>query len=123
MNHHGHPHTPHHVQSRDARGSLKVALIITATFFVAELAGALYTNFGFWDQKVTREQHEAGHFNRLVENKLTELGGIKSLYSDSFYEEETFWRIYSGPDYAKLKARYDPKGRLSDIYRKCVLRQ
>jgi FAD/FMN-containing dehydrogenase len=84
---------------------------------------ALYVNFGFWDQKVTREAHEPGHFNRLVEGKLTELGGIKSLYSDSFYEEETFWRIYSGDAYRKLKARYDPKGRLSDIYRKCVLRQ
>ena len=83
----------------------------------------LYVNFGFWDQKVTRERHEPGHFNRLVENKLTELGGIKSLYSDSFYDEECFWRIYNGADYRRLKDRYDPKGRLSDLYRKCVQRE
>ncbi|CAN5212930.1 FAD-binding oxidoreductase [soil metagenome] len=84
---------------------------------------ALYVNFGFWDQKVTREQHAEGHFNLLVEAKLTELGGIKSLYSDSFYDEEAFWRIYGGGEYRKLKDRYDPKGRLSDLYRKCVKRQ
>jgi cobalt-zinc-cadmium efflux system protein len=42
MEHHGH----HHSQSygRNARGSLKRALIITVVFLVAEFAGALYTN-------------------------------------------------------------------------------
>src|SRR3954462_2063079 len=38
--HHGHSHSHGH----SARGSLKLALIITATFLVAEFIGALYTN-------------------------------------------------------------------------------
>src|SRR5262245_22639297 len=43
MGHRGHEH--HHHQHREsARGSLKTALIITATFLVAEFVGALYTN-------------------------------------------------------------------------------
>src|SRR5262245_30121559 len=43
MGHRGHEH--HHHQHREsARGSLKTALIITATFMVAEFVGALYTN-------------------------------------------------------------------------------
>ena len=46
-----------------------------------------YVNFGFWDVKRTREAHPAGHFNRLIEDKVSELGGIKSLYSDSFFTE------------------------------------
>ena len=39
-----------------------------------------YVNFGFWDVKRTREAFPPGHFNRLIERKVTELGGIKSLY-------------------------------------------
>src|SRR5262245_12689187 len=42
MDHHGHSHTHDHRHS--ARGSLKAALVITATFLVAEFLGALYTN-------------------------------------------------------------------------------
>src|SRR3989442_7143190 len=42
MDHHGHSHQHDHRHS--ARGSLKIALIITATFLVAEFIGALYTN-------------------------------------------------------------------------------
>jgi FAD/FMN-containing dehydrogenase len=84
---------------------------------------ALYVNFGFWDSKFSPEGHPPGHFNRLIEKKLAELGGIKSLYSDSFYPEDEFYALFGGETYAKLKAKYDPNRRLSDLYRKCVLRQ
>src|SRR5215470_15847753 len=43
--HGGHHHHDHaHPPSRNARTSLKLALVITSTFLVAEFAGALYTN-------------------------------------------------------------------------------
>ncbi len=84
--------------------------------------GTLYVNFGFWDVVRAREAHPPGHFNRLVERKVTELGGIKSLYSDSYFEREEFWRIYDERAYDALKARYDPNGRLQGLYEKCVLR-
>jgi FAD/FMN-containing dehydrogenase len=83
----------------------------------------LYVNFGFWSEVRGRTAYPRGHFNRLIERKLAELGGLKSLYSDSFYEPNEFWAIFSQPAYQRLKARYDPKGRLSDLYRKCVLRE
>jgi len=85
--------------------------------------GVLYVNFGFWDVVRRREHHPAGHFNRLIEEKAAELGGIKSLYSDSFYPAEEFWRIYGGESYRRLKARYDPLGVFGDLYAKCVLRR
>ena len=44
-----------------------------------------FVNFGFWDVVRTRQAHPPGHFNRLVERKVRELGGIKSLYSDSYF--------------------------------------
>lgn len=86
-------------------------------------ARQVLVNFGFWDVKRTRERHPPGHFNRLVERKVVELGGIKSLYSDSFFERDEFERLYGGAAYAVLKARYDPHQRLGDLYDKCVLRR
>jgi FAD/FMN-containing dehydrogenase len=82
-----------------------------------------YLNFGFWDVLRTRAPHPAGHFNRLVEGKVIELGGIKSLYSDSYFPQEEFWRCYGGAQYLGLKRKYDPLGRFPDLYAKCVLRQ
>jgi len=84
--------------------------------------GALYVNFGFWDVVRTSAEHSPGFFNRLVEHEVEALGGIKSLYSDSYYPRENFWRNYGGADYQALKARYDPDGSFPDLYAKCVLR-
>jgi len=81
-----------------------------------------YVNFGFWDVKRTREKREPGHFNRLIERKVAELGGIKSLYSDSFFPREEFAARYGGATYAALKAKYDPAGAFPQLYDKCVLR-
>jgi FAD/FMN-containing dehydrogenase len=83
----------------------------------------LYVNFGFWDVIRHRDkQLPDGHYNRLVETKVTELGGIKSLYSDSYYSEQEFWNLYNKPAYDALKARYDPHGAFNDLFHKCVLR-
>jgi FAD/FMN-containing dehydrogenase len=83
----------------------------------------LYVNFGFWDVKRTREPYPPGHFNRLIERKVEELGGIKSLYSDSYFERDEFAAIYGGAAWRELKAKYDPQGRLGDLYEKCVMRR
>jgi FAD/FMN-containing dehydrogenase len=79
-------------------------------------------NFGFWDVVRRRDAFESGHYNRLIEQKVQELGGIKSLYSDSYFSEEQFWRIYNGDAWRRLKARYDPKSVLGDLYQKTVMR-
>ena len=79
-----------------------------------------YVNFGFWDTLRFRIGYPAGHFNRIVEHAVTDLGGIKSLYSSSFYEEAEFHRIYGGEAYRALKQRYDPDGALGELYSKCV---
>ncbi len=81
-----------------------------------------YVNFGFWDVKRTREPHAAGHFNRLIERKVVELGGIKALYSDSYFPEEEFHRLYGGEAYRALKAKYDPDGAFPGLYQKVVLK-
>jgi FAD/FMN-containing dehydrogenase len=83
----------------------------------------LFINFGFWDLVPNPRKYPEGHFNRLVEEKVRTLGGIKSLYSNAYYDEDTFWRLYSGDTYRTLKKKYDGEGRLKNLYQKCVLNQ
>ncbi len=82
-----------------------------------------YVNFGFWDVKRTRAARPPGHFNRLIEEKVAELGGIKSLYSDSYFGEDDFHRRYGGEAYDALKRKYDPAGAFPRLYDKCVLKK
>jgi len=81
-----------------------------------------YVNFGFWDVKRTREAHPRGYFNRLIEEKVAALGGIKSLYSDSYFPEPDFRAAYGGGAYDALKRKYDPGGAFPGLYAKCVLK-
>ncbi|MDE3722686.1 FAD-binding oxidoreductase [Nocardiopsis sp. N85] len=80
----------------------------------------LYVNFGFWGLVDMKPGQRRAHHNRRIEERVAELGGHKSLYSDSFYTEDEFWRLYNGSAYADLKETYDPQGRLLDLYAKCV---
>ncbi len=74
------------------------------------VAGRAYVNFGFWDVVKSRVAHPSGHFNRLVERKVAELGGIKSLYSESYYPREEFWGIYGETAYRRLKGKVRSAG-------------
>ncbi|WP_184076045.1 FAD-binding protein [Nocardiopsis mwathae] len=80
----------------------------------------LYINFGFWGMVEMKPGQRRAHHNRLVEEEVARLDGHKSLYSDAFYTEEEFWRLYNGDAYRDLKQAYDPDGRLLDLYAKCV---
>ncbi len=84
---------------------------------------SLYVNFGFWDVVRRPRPFPPGHHNRLVELEVAALGGMKSLYSDAYYPEEEFWRLYDRAAYQALKTKYDPQAVLKDLYRKCVLRE
>ena len=85
----------------------------------------LYVNVGFWSTVALPEGVDPaeGTVNRRIEEVVTKLDGRKSLYSTAFYDRETFWSIYGGADYARLKESYDPDGRLKDLYAKVVERQ
>ncbi len=86
-------------------------------------SGAIYVNFGFWDVVTDPVKRPAGYRNRMIEREVVEMGGLKSLYSDSYYTEREFWQIFDRATYLDLKARYDPRGTLPDLYAKCVLRR
>ncbi|WP_078330564.1 FAD-binding oxidoreductase [Mycobacteroides salmoniphilum] len=84
-------------------------------------SGQTYVNIGFWSSVPAGSTE--GATNRLIERKVSELGGHKSLYSESFYPRDEFEALYGGEHYRTLKKTYDPDNRLLDLYAKAVRRQ
>jgi FAD/FMN-containing dehydrogenase len=85
--------------------------------------GQLYVNVGFWSTVAIEPGRADGDVNRLIEDQVDQVGGHKSLYSDAYYSPEEFAARYGGQTYAEAKQRYDPKGRLLDLYAKAVGRR
>jgi FAD/FMN-containing dehydrogenase len=83
----------------------------------------LYVNVGFWSTAPLPPGETDGFHNRAIEQKVSELGGRKSLYSTAFYPEAEFWATYGGSTYEILKKTYDADGRLLDLYAKTVQRR
>ena len=84
-------------------------------------AGHTYVNIGFWSSVPAGPTQ--GYTNRLIEAKVSDLDGHKSLYSDAFYGREEFEELYGGETYKTVKKTYDPDSRLLDLYAKAVQRQ
>ncbi|MDN5717687.1 MAG: FAD-binding oxidoreductase [Janibacter sp.] len=82
--------------------------------------GRTYVNVGFWGTVHVGDDAAEGPTNRAIETKVLELGGHKSLYSEAFYPRDVFDRLYGGANLAAVQRRYDPAGRLTDLYDKVV---
>jgi len=80
-----------------------------------------YVNIGFWSSVPVGP--EQGHTNKLIERKVSELDGHKSLYSDAYYSPDEFDELYGGEAYKTVKKSYDPDSRLLDLYAKAVQRR
>jgi FAD/FMN-containing dehydrogenase len=79
-----------------------------------------YVNIGFWGTVHVGPDAPDAPRNRAIEAKVHELDGHKSLYSEAFYDRETFDRLYGGANLAALKAVYDPDDRFLTLYDKAV---
>jgi len=85
--------------------------------------GQIYVNVGFWGNVAVGPEAPNAPRNRAIETKVHELGGHKSLYSEAFYDQETFDQLYDGANLAQVKGRYDPENRLTTLYDKAVRRR
>lgn len=56
--------------------------------------------------------------HRLIEQKLRELGGVKTLISHNYYERDEFWSIYNRASYDAVKRITDPDNVFRDLYEK-----
>ena len=82
-----------------------------------------YVNVGLWGWVLVGPAAPNAPRNRAIEAKVHELGGHKSLYSEAFYDRETFDELYDGAHLAAVKQQYDPDNRLTSLYDKAVRRQ
>ena len=48
------------------------------------------------------------------------LGGHKSLYSEAFYDRQTFDSLYDTAGLDRVRDQYDPQARLHTLYDKAV---
>ena len=83
--------------------------------------GHTYVNVGFWSSVPIGP--EPGYTNRRIEEKVSELDGHKSLYSDSFYSRRESDELYGGRVYDTAKTTFDPDTRFLDLYSKAVQRR
>jgi FAD/FMN-containing dehydrogenase len=80
-----------------------------------------YVNIGFWSSVPVGP--EEGYTNKIIEQKVSDLDGHKSLYSDAYYSPEEFDQLYGGEIYKTVKKSYDPDSRFLDLYAKAVQRR
>ncbi len=56
--------------------------------------------------------------SEVLERKVHELNGFKTLISRNHYSEAEFWRVFDKPRYDRVKARLDPEDLFGNVYRR-----
>ncbi len=64
------------------------------------------------------KQRGETNYYRLMEQKLQQLNGIKTLISYNYYPEDEFWRIFHRDNFERVKAITDPNNIFRDLYAK-----
>jgi FAD/FMN-containing dehydrogenase len=85
-----------------------------APAFYAGLEDRLFLDFAIYGMR----QRDGRNDHRVMEQKLRELGGIKTLISHNYYPEDEFWTIWNKPNYDAVKAITDPDNVFRDLYEK-----
>jgi FAD/FMN-containing dehydrogenase len=86
-------------------------------------ANALYYNLGCYCQVRKRPEKGDYWYTKLMDRECFDRGGLKMLYSSTFLSKEEFDRIYNGEEYRRVKRKYDPDGKLGDLYEKVAMRE
>ncbi|MBX3160095.1 MAG: FAD-binding oxidoreductase [Deltaproteobacteria bacterium] len=63
-------------------------------------------------------QRDGRNVHRIIEDKLRELGGVKTLISHNYYTQDEFWETWNKPNYDAVKQVVDPDNIFRDIYTK-----
>jgi FAD/FMN-containing dehydrogenase len=74
----------------------------------------LFVDFAIYGMKPSGEVD----YYRLIEEKLLEIKGIKTLISYNSYTPEEFWRVWNKENYDKVKQRTDPHNIFRNLYEK-----
>ncbi len=82
--------------------------------FYADMKDELFLDLAIYGM----EQPEGKNIHRMIEEKLRELGGVKTLISHNYYSKDEFWSIWNKRNYDAVKAITDPQNVFRDLYTK-----
>jgi FAD/FMN-containing dehydrogenase len=82
--------------------------------FYATMTDALFLDLAIYGMR----QRGPRNYHRMMEDKLRELGGIKTLIAHNYYSEAEFWSIWNKRNYDAVKAITDPDNLFRDLYTK-----
>jgi FAD/FMN-containing dehydrogenase len=82
--------------------------------FYRDLQDPLFLDLAIYGMR----QRGPRNYHRLMEHKLRELGGIKTLIAHNYYTESEFWSIWNKRNYDAVKAITDPDNVFRDLYTK-----
>ena len=57
-------------------------------------------------------------YYKILEDKLLDIGAIKTLISTNSYSESDFWRVWNKENYTKVKSITDPQNIFRNLYTK-----
>jgi FAD/FMN-containing dehydrogenase len=83
--------------------------------FYAGMNDELFLDLAIYGMK---QPKDGRNYHKLMEDKLLELGGMKTLIAHNYYSESDFWKIYNRKNYDAVKARTDPKNLFRRLYAK-----
>jgi FAD/FMN-containing dehydrogenase len=83
--------------------------------FYADNSDEMFLDLAIYGMK---QPDDGRNYHALMEAKLKEIGGMKTLISHNYYSPEMFWSIWNKPRYDAVKAITDPKNRFRDLYTK-----
>jgi FAD/FMN-containing dehydrogenase len=82
--------------------------------FYAGLEDELFVDIAIYGMK----QQGDVNYHKLMEDKLRELGGVKTLISHNYYSRDEFWMTWNKRNYDAVKAITDPDNVFRDLYTK-----
>ncbi len=85
--------------------------------FYAAMTDTMFLDLAIYGMR----QRGETNYHRLMEEKLRELGGIKTLIAHNYYGEAEFWSIWNKRNYDAVKAITDPNNLFRDLYTKTCL--
>lgn len=58
------------------------------------------------------------NYYKLIEDKLIEIGGLKTLITENYYSEEDFWKVWNKKNYDEVKRKTDPDNIFRNLFTK-----
>jgi ABC-type amino acid transport substrate-binding protein len=74
----------------------------------------LFLDLAVYGMKTDKKEH----YHKIIEDKLKDIGGLKTLISHNYYSETDFWSIWNKKNYEKAKQITDPDNIFRNLYAK-----